>query len=98
MSEELTYSLAAGLGITLVATPAIAFIRSQGWIGPLLDAETRRPLVLRVLALAIWIFGVTFAAIALTDFLSSQMGWLATALGWASGVALTALGVGVALL
>lgn len=98
MIEDLTYALTTALAVTVLSTAVIAVLRRRGWIGPLLDAATRRPMWLRVPALAVWVFGVTWGQIVLTQFLSRSMDWVGTTLGWIAGVALTALGVGVALL
>ena len=98
MIEDLTYALATALAVTALSTATIAILRRRGWIGPLLDAETRRSLWLRSSTLAIWVFGVTWGRLELAPFLSGSMDWLGTTLAWAAGIALTALGVGVALL
>ena len=98
MIEDLTYAISTALAVSVVSATVIAVVRRRGWIGPLLDAEARRPIWLRTPALVVWIFGMTWGRIALIPALAASMDWVGTTLGWIAWVAFTALGVGVALL
>ncbi|HEX9887257.1 MAG TPA: hypothetical protein VGA70_12255 [Longimicrobiales bacterium] len=98
MLEQILWVVGVGFAVPVVSTPAVALLRRRGWIRPLLDAERRWRLPVRMLGLFLWSTLSAAGALALANVMESSMDWGAQVLGWVAWAGLTALGVGVALL
>lgn len=98
MLEILMWSAIGGSGLAVLATATVALLRDRGLVGPLIEAEKRRSLWLRVLALVAWLTLVAFSAWYLNVFLATIHEWVGYGVGALVAAALAALGIGVALL
>jgi hypothetical protein len=96
--EILPWAGGASLGLALVSASSIAVLRRAGTVAPLIEAETRRSLWLRVLTLTAWLLAVSVGCWYLIEFLSSVHEWVGYVIGGLAAVGLAAWGVGVALL
>ena len=92
------WSAIGGAGLAAVSTATVALLRSRGAVGPLIEAEKRHALWLRVLALVAWLTLVAFSAWHLNVFLATIHEWVGYGVGALVAAALAALGIGVALL
>lgn len=98
MLETLTHSAATAAGLALLSTLGVGLLRRASVVGPLIEADRRRPLWLRVPTLVLWLTAILFGAWYLNVFLASVHEWVGYGVGAVAAVALAALGIGVALL
>lgn len=98
MLETLAYSAAYAAGLAILSALGVGLLRRVSVVGPLIEAERRRPLWLRVPTLVVWLTAVLFGAWYLNVFLASVHEWVGYGVGALAGLALAALGIGVALL
>jgi len=82
----------------LISATSVGVLRRSGTVGPLIEAETRRALGLRVLTLTLWLIAVSLGGWYLNEFLSSLHVWVGYLTGGLTALGLAALGIGVALL
>lgn len=98
MLEILAYSAAVAAGLAVASALAVGLLRRASVVGPLIEAETRRSLWLRLPALVLWLAAVLVGAWYLNVFLASIHPWVGYVTGALAAAALVALGIGVALL
>jgi hypothetical protein len=98
MLEILPWAGAVSVGLALLSATSVGVLRRAGTVGPLIEAETRRALWLRVLTLTAWLLAVSLGCWYLSEFLSSVHEWVGYVAGGVTALALAALGIGVALL
>lgn len=98
MLETLTYAAAAAAALALGSALGVGLLRRAAVVGPLIEADRRRPLWLRVSTLALWLTAILLGAWYLNVFLASVHEWVGYGVGALVAAALAALGIGVALL
>jgi hypothetical protein len=98
MLEILPFAGGGAAGVALASALSVGVLRRYRVVGPLIEAETRRALWLRVLTLVVWLLAVALGAWYLNVFLASVHVWVGYVAGAVTAAALAALGIGVALL
>lgn len=98
MLDILVRAAAGAGGLAVVSALAVALLRRASVVGPLIDADRRRAIWLRVPALVLWLTAVLFGAWYLNVFLGGIHEWVGYGVGGLVAAALAALGIGVALL
>lgn len=98
MLETLAYSAAVAAALAVASAAVVGLLRRASVMGPLLEAEKRRSIWLRLPALLLWLVAVLLGAWYLNVFLASIHPWVGYGVGALAAAALTALGIGVALL